>query len=104
MVTPPQPDRALSEGTPVTLSIDTPQTSTSSQDEMVLTVARETVFELLQKMKVNAEVVAYYGEPDDDRSRTPVCVDIKGQDLSILIGRKAETLRCPPIYFQVDYR
>ena len=59
---------------------------------MVLTVARETVFELLQKMKVNAEVVAYYGEPDDDRSRTPVCVDIKGQDLSILIGRKAETL------------
>lgn len=62
------------------------------QEDQVLFVARETVSDLLKKMKVKAEVVAYYGEPDDDRSRVPVYVDIKGQDLSILIGRKAETL------------
>ena len=37
-------------------------------------------------------MTAYFGEADDDQSRVPVHVDIHGQDLSILIGRKAETL------------
>lgn len=64
---------------------------TSVGDDHILTVARETVGELLQKMKIDAEVTAYYGEADD-RSRVPIHVDIHGQDLSILIGRKAETL------------
>lgn len=68
------------------------QPETPPEDDQVLTIARETVSELLEKMKVNAEVSAYYGEPEDDRSRIPVLIDIHGQDLSILIGRKAETL------------
>ena len=42
-------------------------------------------------MKVAAEVTATRGEPDDDQL-PPVHVDIQGDDLSILIGRKAETL------------
>jgi len=84
----PQPEEVSpAEVTPV----DSSQVSDGDEDQVLL-VARETVSDLLQKMKVKAEVVAYYGEPDDDRSRAPVCVDIKGQDLSILIGRKAETL------------
>jgi spoIIIJ-associated protein len=37
-------------------------------------------------------VHAYHGEPDDERSRTPLMVDIGGDDLSILIGPRAETL------------
>ena len=82
--------------TPVTESLETPKIDSPSEEEKVddqlLNVARETVSDLLKKMRVNAEVVAYYGQPDDNRSRAPVCVDIKGQDLSILIGRKAETL------------
>ena len=61
-------------------------------DDDVIKIARETVTELLDKMKVSAEVTAYHGVPDDDRSRPPVHVDIHGDDLSILIGRKAETL------------
>jgi spoIIIJ-associated protein len=76
---------------------DEPDTTRSSPvlaqtDDEVLTIARGTVSELLEKMKVSAEVKAYYGEPDDDRSQRPIHVDIQGKDLSILIGRKAETL------------
>jgi len=55
-------------------------------------VARETVSELLERMNISAEVTAERGVPDDDRSRSPVLVTIQGDDLSILIGRKAETL------------
>jgi spoIIIJ-associated protein len=60
--------------------------------EMVLRVARETVEELLEKMSVYAQVSAHMGEPDDVHSRAPLLVDIRGDDLSILIGPKAETL------------
>ena len=60
--------------------------------ELVLHVARETVVELLERMGVDAEVDAYFGEPDDARSRVPVRVDVNGKDLSILIGPQAETL------------
>jgi len=62
-------------------------------DDEVLQITRETIAELLAKMKVKAAVSARYAEPDDDtRGHPPVYVDIQGDDLSILIGRKAETL------------
>jgi spoIIIJ-associated protein len=64
----------------------------SSDDGQDLQVARETVVELLEKMKVNAEVTASYVDDDDYNGRKPILVDIHGNDLSILIGRKAETL------------
>ncbi len=65
---------------------------TSKDDEYLLQVARDTVEELLAKMKVRARVSARFGEPDDERDRSPVLVDVRGDDLSILIGPKAETL------------
>jgi spoIIIJ-associated protein len=64
----------------------------SPEEEYVLTVASETVSELLEKMKVHATVTAEYGKADDSRSRVPVLVNVNGNDLSILIGRRAETL------------
>ena len=67
-------------------------TISTSDDDRVLQVARETVTELLEKMKVNAEVTANYIEDEDYNNRKPILVDIQGDDLSILIGRKAETL------------
>lgn len=76
-------------------SVDEPaadEASTTSAEDITLYVARETVVELLEKMKVRAAVKSYYGEPEDMRDRVPVCVDINGEDLSILIGRQAETL------------
>jgi spoIIIJ-associated protein len=62
------------------------------EDEVTLQVARETVGELLEKMMVKAEVQARFGEAEDARSRIPILVEILGKDLSILIGRQAETL------------
>ncbi len=61
-------------------------------EDDVLRVARETVTDLLEKMKVRAQVVASYGEPDDPKGRIPVQVDVRGDDLNILIGRRSETL------------
>jgi spoIIIJ-associated protein len=69
---------------------DTPHPT--SEEDHVLEIARDTVVELLDKMKVNADVSASYIEDDDYNGRKPILVDIHGDDLSILIGRKAETL------------
>ena len=63
----------------------------ADDDAHPLRVARETVSELLEKMGVTADVQARYGEPDRGR-RAPIMVDIHGNDLSILIGRRAERL------------
>ncbi len=62
------------------------------EEERVLRLASETVEQLLEKMKVRAQVTAHFGEADDVYSRIPLLVDIRGDDLSILIGPKSETL------------
>ena len=61
-------------------------------EENSLEVARETVMELLEKMMVRATVEARFGESDEPRRHRPIIVDVSGDDLSILIGRRAETL------------
>ena len=63
-----------------------------SEDDYTLQVASDTVRDLLEKMKVHAKVNAYYGTADDIHSKIPVRVDVHGNDLSILIGPRAETL------------
>ena len=60
-------------------------------DDNLLFVSRQTVAELLEKMKVPARVEVRYGEPDEENQR-PVLVDIHGVDLGVLIGRRAEIL------------
>ena len=71
----------------------TEQVGTSgTPDGDALRIARETVEELLQNMRVKAIVSARYGEADQARGRVPILIDINGKDLSILIGRQAETL------------
>lgn len=60
--------------------------------ENAVSIARETVLELLDKMAIQAEVSAHSGESDDPLYRPPIMVDISGNDLSILIGQRAETL------------
>jgi spoIIIJ-associated protein len=60
-------------------------------EDQLLSYIRETVENLVTKMKVDARVTAHYGEPDED-GEAPVLVDIRGDDLSVLIGRRSETL------------
>jgi len=64
----------------------------TDDDEELVKITRETVVELLEKMHVRADVSARLTPPDDHSGRSAVVVDITGNDLSILIGRKAETL------------
>ncbi len=61
-------------------------------EDLTLHVTRETVAELLDLMGIDANLDILYGEPDDRQKSAPVLVNITGQDLSILIGKRAETL------------
>jgi len=62
----------------------------SEQDEL-LNLAEETVSKLLFHMNLQAQVSANYEESDREDRRT-IHVDVRGDDLSILIGRRSETL------------
>jgi len=64
----------------------------NTKEEISLHVAQETVSELLEKMHIQGNVVASYGELDDVRGTRAILVDITGKDLSILIGKRSETL------------
>lgn len=61
-------------------------------DQNALQIATATVEELLEKMSVIADVSAEYREPDDEQSKRALWIEITGNDLSILIGPRAETL------------
>lgn len=62
-----------------------------SEESEEVSIARETINIILEKLKVNADVSVKLGESDENRVQ-PVLIDIQGNDLSFLIGRKAETI------------
>ncbi len=63
----------------------------TGNDADIIYAAEQTTEDLLNKLKMRAKVTAQLSEPDDDGDRS-LFVDITGNDLSPLIGRKAETL------------
>ncbi len=71
-----------------------PSYNASSGDnvENLIAIAEATVAELIDKMGVYAEVNAVLNEEDSSPDYPSVNVDITGSDLSVLIGRRAETL------------
>ena len=69
-----------------------PRTPPSAVSDDTLEMSRTVVAELLERMGIQAETSAQYGEPDDDRDNQPILVDIRGDDLSVLIGKRSETL------------
>ena len=58
--------------------------------DVVLDKTESVVSKLLYRMGMQAQVSAHYGEPRDERR--PIMVDIRGQDLGVLIGHRGETL------------
>jgi len=62
-----------------------------AEEDALLRLSRQTVSDLLEKMKINASVTARYGETDEKGER-PVLVDIHGDDLGVLIGRRGDIL------------
>jgi spoIIIJ-associated protein len=69
-----------------------PDSELSEDESNALKVTSETVLELLERMHVKAEVNACFIEPVDENDERLVMIDIQGKDLSILIGRRSETL------------
>jgi len=64
----------------------------NNHKDPVLKLAEDVVWELLQKMHITAKVEAKFLDPVDDRDQKIIQVEILGRDLSILIGRRSETL------------
>ena len=64
----------------------------NTDKDPVLKLAEDVVWELLQKMHIDAKVEAKFVPPIDERDQRMVQVEILGRDLSILIGRRSETL------------
>ncbi len=71
------------------------QPAESSQDEiehdLILDKTESAVSKLIHLMNLEAQVSAHYDDRDRDGRRT-IRVDIRGNDLSVLIGRHSETL------------
>jgi spoIIIJ-associated protein len=62
-----------------------------TESDPLLARTQEVIETMLRLMSLDAEVSVRYEAPDKE-GRKPVRVEIHGDDLSILIGRRAETL------------
>jgi spoIIIJ-associated protein len=84
------------EGQAAEVKLSTPTSSylddADDNIEKARQMAYETLTELLGKMNIDAKVVTRIVDPEDDKDRPIILADISGKDLSILIGRKSETL------------
>ena len=64
----------------------------AEEDREALGTARVVVESLLERMEIDAAVDASWGAASDERDQRPLLINIRGGDLSLLIGRKGETL------------
>jgi spoIIIJ-associated protein len=64
----------------------------ATDEDPTLSFARETLSTLLIGMKLEATVEAHYVEEGEDKTRRTIQLDIQGEELTVLIGRRSETL------------
>lgn len=62
-----------------------------TQDE-ILNLARDILADLLRLMQINADIEPRLSEPRYPGDSSSIVLDLQGDDLSFLIGRKGETL------------
>lgn len=62
------------------------------EEAHVLTMAEDVVRELLQKMNLSARVSGQFGEKADNLPFHPIKINVTGDDLSMLIGKRGKTL------------
>lgn len=79
------PVRTPAQPAPVQESESTPE------HDPLLDLAETVVSKLIHLMGLEAQVSAHYGDTDRD-DRRYINVDVRGSDLSVLIGRRSETL------------
>jgi spoIIIJ-associated protein len=82
----PQP-----EAVPVTLSPPATEVETQPEHDALLDRTESVVSKMLHLLDLQAQVSAHYGPTERDGRRN-IQVDIRGSDLSVLIGRRSETL------------
>jgi len=73
------------------VAVKAADSAATASGDTLLEFASQTTGELLAKMKIKARVEAKYGEAEPD-GEVPLLIDVHGDDLSVLIGRRAETL------------
>lgn len=88
----PVPEKMLRMLAEKKISAEKVEKPVNDVEDPILRVARETVSELLEQMKISAQVTSTFLEDGKDEEQDSVLVEITGSDLSILIGRKSETL------------
>jgi spoIIIJ-associated protein len=75
------------------ISVKLREKSQNVQDSNVATGARAVLEDILGKMGINAEIKMEYGtEIVDDDEGNPITLNITGNDLGSLIGRRGQTL------------
>lgn len=85
-------EKAAPKKAPTSKATKQPKSQSSTTNEAdVIYAAEQTAEDLLNKMNLRGKVIAKIGEPDENGDSS-LFVDITGNDLSPLIGRKAETL------------
>lgn len=68
-----------------------PTATVSPENDRVLNICEEVVSKLLYHLGLTAQISAHRNE-DDRTERPSIHVDIRGDDLGVLIGRRSETL------------
>ena len=89
--TPPQKAEPESAPEPEPESPSAAESAPETESDSLLARTEEVISTLLRLMKLEAEISVRYDESDSE-GRKPIRVEIHGQDLSVLIGRRAETL------------
>jgi spoIIIJ-associated protein len=88
---PAQRQESLPASRPEALVESAKESESSSETNPLLDHTEVVISKLLHLLNLEAQVSAHYGERDREGRRN-VHVDIRGNDLSILIGRRSETL------------
>jgi len=69
-----------------------PVSSEGEGDPALLAVSEKVTQDLLDRMHIRARVSAGYVPPEDENDDELIQIEVQGDDLSILIGRRSETL------------
>lgn len=80
------PDRPAAKSSPAVKAVEA-----QPEHDALLDHTESVVSKMLHLLKLEAQVSAHYGAAERDGRRN-IHVDIRGNDLSVLIGRRSETL------------
>ena len=87
-----KPAKPVKKEQPVPAEIEEDKQSVDVLNEETMQIAANVVRDLMEKMHVNAEITSKIKEAADDTDSKAILIDIRGDDLSYLIGRHSEVL------------